>query len=98
MESTTENIVETVSARFYAEKQEALQAAVSALNTSRSLPAKLATRPLNDAEATEQYESGWKFLEQKRAEVEALDIALQVIYRSVSDGQFEDWRKLNGIK
>lgn len=98
MESTTENIVEIVSARLYAEKQEALQAAVSALNASRSLPTKLATRPFNDAEATEQYESGQKFLEQKRAEVAALDIALQVIYRSVSDGQFEDWRTLNRIK
>lgn len=98
MNTTTEKIAETLRATFYAQKQEALQAAVSALNTSRSLPAKLATRPFNDAEATEQYESGQKFLEQKRAEVAALDIALQVIYRSVSDGQFEDWRTLNRIK
>ncbi len=96
MNTTTDNLRQ--SAKLYAEKQEALQEAVQALNASRSLPSKLSTRPFNDAEATEQYESGQKFLEQKRAEVQALDIALQVIYRSVSDGQFEDWRELYSIK
>lgn len=93
-----ETIVQTKSASLYAEKQEALQAAVSALNASRSLPSKLATRPFNDEEATEQYESGWKFLEEKRRQVETLETALRLVYRSVSIGEFEDWRTLNRLK
>jgi hypothetical protein len=83
------------SAKRYYDKQEALQAAISALNTSHSL--REVGRPVTENEARVQLLAVHNMVERKQEEVDTLRRALTDVHYCVTYSEFEDYLTVKGL-